>query len=223
MLALGAAIVHGPAGGQSPPPDDLADRYARFLGAAAARRYLEDLPFEIGGSREQAVTLRSRGQAYRVELVALDAADDCEACAGQVDALVFRDGAPVLLEKGVFDGGSHGRAYAGDRTAVLPLARDTDGLVITGEMWAPRGCRVFTAHVFAVDADARALRKVFERAEESCEGGPVVRRLTLESRGLDGQGRGRFALTTVRREGRREVKAAETLRFDPARWALVAP
>jgi hypothetical protein len=156
-----------------------------------------------------------------VELVAIDAADDCEACSGQVDALVFRDGAPFLLEKGVFDSGSHGHVYTGDRTAVLPLARDTDGLVITGEMWAPRGCRFFAAHVFAVEAGARALKKVFARVEESCEGGPEVARLTVDSLGLDARGRGRFSLTIVKRKGRREVTTAETLRFDPARWTLV--
>jgi hypothetical protein len=222
-LAAIAALRAGPAGGQEPPPAALVDAYARFLGAAAARRHLDDLPFEIGESREQAVTLKSRGQAYRVELMALDAADNCEACSGQVDAFVFRDGAPFFLEKGVFDGGSHGRVYTGDRTAVLPLSRDTDGLVVTGEMWAPRGCRFFAAHVFAVDPGGRTLRKVFDRVEESCEGSREVTRLALDGLGLDGQGRGKFSLTLVRRQGRREVKTTEPLRFDPGRWVLVKP
>ena len=222
-LTLAAAVAEVPAAGQSAPPAGLVEKYARFLGAAEARRYLDDLPFAIGGSDAQVLTLRSRGQAYRVELVALNDADDCEACAGQLDAHVLRDGAPLFLEKGVFDSGNHGRVYVGDRTAVLPLARDTDGLVITGEMWAPRGCRFFNAHVFAIDAGARALKRIFERVEESCEEGPQVKALTLDSLGLDARGRGRFALTIVRQEGRREVKAAQRLYFDPAKWTLVKP
>ena len=86
--------------------------------------------------------------------------------------------------------------------------------------WAPRGCRLFNAHVFAIDAGARALRRVLQRVEESCEDGPQVKGLTLDSLGLDARGRGLFALTIVRQEGRREVKATERLRFEPATWKL---
>ena len=64
---------------------------------------------------------------------------------------------------------------------------------------------------------------MFERVEESCEGNREVARLTVDGLGLDARGRGRFSLTIVTREGRRDVKIAETLRFDPATWTLVKP
>ena len=224
VSVLGAASPGPAAFGQPSPPAKLVDKYARFFGADAARRYLDDLPFEIGGSDEEAITVRSRGQTYRVEIVAIDEADDCETCSGQLDALVYSGQTPVLVESGLLEGGSHGHVYRGDKTTVVPLTRDTDGLLITGEMWAPRGCRLFTAHLFAIDAGAKTMKKLFDEVEESCEDGPTtVQSFTFESRGLDAQGRGLFACSLVKKERRGSVKDAKALRFDAAQWALVKP
>lgn len=212
------------AAAQSPPfsVGNLEGRYARFLGAEGARRYFQELPFEVGASDEKAVELRVKGQTYRVELVAIHDADDCETCGGVVDALVFRDGAPFLLEKGVFESGSHGRAYTGNETAVVPLTQDSEGLAITGEMWAARGCKVLTADLFGIDVAGRALKHVFARTEESCEGEEtLVKGLSFGPKGFDSAGHGLFLVTVLDQKGHREEKTTEKYRFDPARWTLV--
>src|SRR5262249_57740260 len=98
-LAFAAAVAEVPAGGQSAPPAGLVEKYARFLGAAEARRYLDDLPFAIGDSGEEGLTLRSRGQGYRLGRGGLRAPGDCEACGGQPDGLLAPHRAARLLGK----------------------------------------------------------------------------------------------------------------------------
>ena len=210
----------------SPPPlsPELLEKYAAFMGETKARQYLEGLDFYVGETSEAAVELRVHDHLHRVVLLSLSDADDCEACRGQVDALVFQDGKPLFVHPGFFRDGSHGHPHMGGEPRVVPLAAGMDGLLLQGELWLPRGCSAFHATLFAMaEAPDRELRTIFQQVLEGCENDSVqIKGLRLESKGLDPQGRGRFLLTTVKLSGGRKVGTSKDLRFDPSGGALVA-
>jgi hypothetical protein len=202
--------------------EKLEKKYAPFLGVKGAREYLQGLPFQIGDSTSQTVELRIRGQSYQAELLALNDVDDCEACHGQIDVLIFHNGQPFFLEKNLIEGsGWHGHPYIGDERTVVPLGRDSEGLAFSGEMWMPRGCRSYTADLYGIDVEARQFKQIFADGETVCEGDQPVLGVKLSSKGLDAEGRGLFAFTTIKQRGRRQVRILRTLRFEAKQWKLV--
>lgn len=220
LLALSALRV----GAQEPPQrgEALAKKYAPFLGEQGAREYLQGLRFQVRDFKSETFELRVRGERYQVELLALLQFEDCEACPGQLDALVFRDGQPFFVEKSLAEGsGWNGNPYWGDERKVLPLARGIDGLVFTGEMWMPRGCHGFTAELLGIDVEARQIKQIFADGAMACDGDPEVGGVEFVAAGLDAAGRGRFVFTVISQQRHRRARVNHRLRFEPGQWKLV--